>query len=337
MSSTDAAIRVFVSGDRAQVGKSTVCLGLIGALLRHGFAASDIAYIKPATQCEKPQLVTKFCRRNGIACAETSPIVFYSGFTREFLKGNTDSTEQLLATAQAKVQELSRGKKIVVIDGVGYPGVGSICGVSNAAVAKALQAPVVLIGKRGVGDAVDSFNLNACYFEHHGVAVLGAIFNRLPPDGYYSLAKCRESVSAYFRQYQPHKRVYGFMPEMAPVEASADDDEATASVACDADAEALAAAANKMTAAEVTRAANAVETFAEHVDVLQLLEDIKQHQGATAACPSNATDATASAKRALATESSDDTSSSEATKTKRSRAEIQEDAWASGAAGGCRA
>lgn len=33
----------------------SVCLGLMGALLRVGFEPQDLAYIKPATQCESPQ------------------------------------------------------------------------------------------------------------------------------------------------------------------------------------------------------------------------------------------------------------------------------------------
>uniref|UniRef100_K3WKW7 DRTGG domain-containing protein n=1 Tax=Globisporangium ultimum (strain ATCC 200006 / CBS 805.95 / DAOM BR144) TaxID=431595 RepID=K3WKW7_GLOUD len=132
----DQPIRIFVSGDRSQVGKSTVCLGLVGSLLRHGFAPSEIGYIKPATQCEAPQLITKFCRHHGITCCDIGPIVFYSGFTREYLKGNTEPADVLLAKAKAKVDEVGRGKKVVVVDGVGYPAVGSICGVSNAAVAR---------------------------------------------------------------------------------------------------------------------------------------------------------------------------------------------------------
>jgi len=91
------------------------------------------------------------------------PVVFYKGFTRAFLEGNTDSSEQLLASVVQSVEEIERGKKLVLIDGVGYPAVGSICGISNADSAKVLNASVVLIGKSGVGDAVDSFNLNARY------------------------------------------------------------------------------------------------------------------------------------------------------------------------------
>lgn len=62
----------------------------------------------------------------------------------------------------------SIGKRVVIVDGVGYPSVGSICNLSNAHIAQALGSPVLLIGKSGVGDAVDSFNINAKYFESYG-------------------------------------------------------------------------------------------------------------------------------------------------------------------------
>ena len=55
----------------------------------------------------------------------------------------------------------------------------------------------LLVGKKGVGDAVDSFNLNACFFESQE-PVLGGVLNRLPSDakGYYSLEKCKRAVTA---------------------------------------------------------------------------------------------------------------------------------------------
>jgi AAA domain len=56
----------------------------------------------------------------------------------------------------------------VIVDGVGYPSVGSICDLSNAHLAQALGAPVLLVGKSGVGDAVDSFNINTRFFESYG-------------------------------------------------------------------------------------------------------------------------------------------------------------------------
>lgn len=216
---------VMISGDKSQVGKSSCCLGLLGSLLRSGAAkASEIAYIKPATQCEKPTLISKFCRTHGIEAAPIGPIVFYAGFTRSFLKGATKTSAQMLDEVADAVAALARGKKFVVVDGVGYPAVGSICGVSNAHVARRLGAPVLLIGKRGVGDAVDSTNLNSAFFASHGVSVLGSIFNRIKPDNsYYSLKRCKEAVTAYFRQFNAAHRVYGFIPELdALIKASLD-------------------------------------------------------------------------------------------------------------------
>ena len=63
-----------------------------------------------------------------------------------------------------------------------------------------------LVGKKGVGDAVDSFNLNATFFEAHGVRVMGCLFNRLPLSGYYSLQSCKAAVGAYFKAYRPQAR-----------------------------------------------------------------------------------------------------------------------------------
>ena len=71
----------------------------------------------------------------------------------------------------------------MVIDGVGYPSVGSIVGCSSADIAEATGANVLLVGKPGVGDAIDSYNLCAAFFEARGLPVLGAVFNKLPETG----------------------------------------------------------------------------------------------------------------------------------------------------------
>jgi len=93
--------------------------------------------------------------------------------------------------------------------------VGSICGVSNANIASKLGIPVLLVGKKGVGEAVDSTNRNIAYFEKYGVTVLGSIFNKLPVDReYYNKAKCQEYVGYYFKQYNPSHKLYGFIPEI---------------------------------------------------------------------------------------------------------------------------
>jgi len=208
--------------------------GLLGALLKTGkYTPSDLAYIKPATQCEAIQLVEEFCKHKGItSCVPIGPIVYYKGFTRSFLKGETGETsEDLLQKASEAVDTLAMGKKVVIIDGVGYPAVGSITGTDNASVARAcgrlfsvpgstaatperVPVPVLLIGKSGVGDAIDSFNINATYFSHRNVPVLGAIFNKMNLEGFYSLENCKEAIDMYFDKFQPDKRAFGYIPQI---------------------------------------------------------------------------------------------------------------------------
>ena len=208
-------IQIFISGDRSSVGKSTMSLLLLASLVSLGVSPTSLAYIKPVTQCEAVQPVTHYCQAISIATVEVSPIIFYQGFTRAFLAGETETAPQMLSRIRNIVRSLSVGKKLVVIDGVGYPSVGSICSLSNADVAHYLQSPVLLIGKPGVGDAVDSYNLLAAFFENHSVRVLGGIFNKLEPAGFYSLENCRVALTSYFAQQRPSQMPYGFMPKAA--------------------------------------------------------------------------------------------------------------------------
>ena len=77
------------------------------------------------------------------------------------------------------------------------------------------------MGGSGVGAAVDAFNLNASFFESAGIPVMGAIFNKLPLDGFYSLGSCKKQVSLYFDQYQPNKQAFGFVQQIpAPLDES---------------------------------------------------------------------------------------------------------------------
>ena len=112
-----------------------MCLGLLGSLLdHHNFLPEEIAYIKPCTQCEKPQLISQYCEARGIDCVSIGPVVFYSGFTRSFLAGEQGTSTDLIQSAVKSVQDLmkTKNRKVVIVDGVGYPAVGSICGISNA-------------------------------------------------------------------------------------------------------------------------------------------------------------------------------------------------------------
>jgi len=121
------SMKVFISGDRSNVGKSSICLAILATLLRRGFSANSLAYIKPVTQCEEEQPITRFCNRNGILNRGIGPIVFYKGFTRAYLSNETDSSDVMMDQIVEAVEMISRGKLITIVDGVGYPSVGKKC------------------------------------------------------------------------------------------------------------------------------------------------------------------------------------------------------------------
>lgn len=196
---------MFVAGTKTHVGKTTICLGILGHLLRRkDVRASDVAYIKPATQCEKPDLLHDWCKRMGVTYVGGSdaPLLFRKGFTRSYLDGKEKSASHWRAMIRRRVDALCVGRKFVLIDGVGFPAVGSVVGCDNADVARASRAPVVIVGISGVGSAIDSFSLNASYFESRGVRVLGGVFNFGSPveTSYYRHDRCKTYISKWFER-----------------------------------------------------------------------------------------------------------------------------------------
>ena len=81
-----------------------------------------------------------------------------------------------------------------------------------------MNCPVLLIGKSGVGDAVDSYNLNSTYFSSYQVKVLGGIFNKIPLDGYYSHEYSSAAITSYFQQYKSDEMPYGYIPILQVVD-----------------------------------------------------------------------------------------------------------------------
>lgn len=198
-----APMMVMVAGAGSGVGKSTVCLALLIALLRRGgYAPGDLAYVKPATQCEGVQLVARWCSANGVACRGIGPVVYRQGFSYAVIDG-TIPPDDLHRDIVEAVREVATGKKVVIVDGVGYPAVGSCTKTSNADVAALLGIPVIFVvrgtfvpsggldrdghtccqGPEGVGNAIDSTVMALSFFGERRVRVLGAIYNRISMEG----------------------------------------------------------------------------------------------------------------------------------------------------------
>ena len=337
ISCDEPAVRIFIAGDRSQVGKSSVCLGLIGSLLKMGYPPSLLAYIKPATQCEATQLVAQYCDKVGVGNRPIGPVVYYKGFTRAFLAGETEETSQLLAEAGRSVDDIAQGRRVVIVDGVGYPAVGSICGTDNAAVAAAcgrfvdgskssrVPIPVLLVGKSGVGDAIDSYNLNATYFESNNVPVLGSVFNRLSLDGFYSLENCKKAIESYFEQYRPDKQPFGFIPEVRGIANSRKETN-------ESDATENGDGRSQLDIA-MDHAGQFIEAFDKYVDVAAIVRAAKDTTNRLATSDDGVDDFPRAAKRARI-EKGTKISNGASQNIRLSRAQIEQAAKSAGAAGG---
>ncbi len=107
-----------------------------------------------------------------------SPIVLQPGDTRKVLDGviSKDLIEKQLVEA---CRELEERCDFLIIEGAGHSGVGSVLGLSNARVARLLDAPVLLISGGGIGHVIDDVSMNLALYKMEGADVRIVMPNKL--------------------------------------------------------------------------------------------------------------------------------------------------------------
>lgn len=175
--------RIFVAATMQNDGKTTVSIGLIMALRKH---FKNVGFIKPIGQRyliesgykvdEDSVLVEDIC---GIKCnlKDMSPVAIERGFTESYIMHG--KKEELVKNIKDSFKRVSKGMDVVVIEGTGHAGVGSCFDLSNAAVARELDAPVVMVTSGGIGRPIDEIILNAALFEKEGISLNGVIINKV--------------------------------------------------------------------------------------------------------------------------------------------------------------
>jgi BioD-like phosphotransacetylase family protein len=178
--------RVFVAATRQNDGKTTTSLGLLSALQRR---FGRVGYIKPVGQRfveidaqkidEDSVLMDRVFRLN-CPLVDMSPIAVEPDFTRKYLQNaNLDS---LIRRIHKAFDRVAWEKEFVLCEGTGHAGVGSVFDLSNATVAKLLNAKVVIVSRGGIGLPIDEVAMNRALFEDEGVEVIGVILNKVLPD-----------------------------------------------------------------------------------------------------------------------------------------------------------
>ena len=211
---------IYVAGDRSAVGKSSICAAIIQCLINKKIVKkSEIAYIKPMTQCLKATDVARYCLSNGIECVPIGPIVFKKGYTSSVISGEHGTRSDRLQAIKAEIERVSQGKRLVLIDGVGYVAVGSVCSIDNVDVAQLMNAFTLLIVRSGVGDAIDTTNLLLSYYEaksaqYFGDKLLGIIYNFKERNKGHPIEECKQMVAKYFNANRPSLKLLGWIPPL---------------------------------------------------------------------------------------------------------------------------
>src|SRR5690349_12755674 len=178
--------RVFIAATRQNDGKTTTSLGLIAALQKK---FPRIGYIKPVGQRfveideqkidEDTVLMDRVYQLN-CPLVDMSPIAVEPDFTRKYLESSNYDT--LVRKIQKAFDRVAWEKDFVLCEGSGHAGVGSVFDLSNARVAKLLEAKVVIVTQGGIGKPIDEVCLSQALFEREGVEVMGVILNKVHPD-----------------------------------------------------------------------------------------------------------------------------------------------------------
>lgn len=180
--------RLFVAATRQNDGKTTTCLGLYAALQQ---VYNRVGYIKPIGQrfidieglmVDEDSYLFDRIYPVGTPIESMSPVAIDATFTRRFLDNPSETHPQLVHRIVKAFDRAAYEKDVIIIEGSGHAGVGAICDLSNAQVAKLLGAKAIIVSRGGIGKPVDEIALNKSLFDKHGVEVIGAILNKVQPD-----------------------------------------------------------------------------------------------------------------------------------------------------------
>jgi len=218
---------VFIAGERQHAGKTVTSLGIISALSNH-IDPQDIGYFKPVGQemitlpngeriDKDVRIIKEFTGLDMPDMGMLSPVKIVSGVTRDYITG-TQQKEITARFEQAVHNTLDAlsDKKLIIAEGTGHPGVGSVVGMANSRVANLLEAKILYLVGGGIGRTIDELEVDLSYFSHHHSRVAGVLFNKVLPDKVEMMADVltEEALDRIFPEWEPSLKVFGYMPQV---------------------------------------------------------------------------------------------------------------------------
>lgn len=175
---------IYVAASSQHVGKTTSTLGLVSTFLQKNI---NVGYCKPVGQkyiqdifVDKDTLLFADLIKFDIRPEIHSPVVLPSKKVRELIKHPEQNIieQRILKAGHA----LNQAHDLTIFEGTGHPGVGSVVGLSNARVAKILNAGVIMIVEGGIGSTIDMLHMCTALFREEKVPLIGVIINKVKVD-----------------------------------------------------------------------------------------------------------------------------------------------------------
>lgn len=192
---------IYVAASSQHVGKTTSTLGLVSAFMKKGL---KVGYCKPVGQkfldinnliVDKDTVLFADLIHFDLIPEYHSPIILGKGATEKYLDyPDQYNLENILGEAR---RYMSNNNDITVYEGTGHPGVGSVAGLSNAHVAKLLDAGVVMVVEGGIGSTIDMLNMCSAIFRENDVPIIGVIINKVREE---KIGKVTEYVGKWLKR-----------------------------------------------------------------------------------------------------------------------------------------
>jgi len=181
------AKKIFVAATGQNSGKTTTSLSLLHLARRKYKRIGFIKPIGPKLATLNGRLVDKdaslMAQVYGLEkyLEHMSPVVVQPGTTKMVLRGEISPAELEDRVLKA-VEALDRECDFLIVEGAGHSGVGTVLGMSNAHIARLVDAPVLMVTGGGIGNVVDSVGMNAAMFRQEGADIRAIVANKIVPE-----------------------------------------------------------------------------------------------------------------------------------------------------------
>lgn len=189
------ARKIFIAATGMNSGKTTTSLSLMHMALQK---YKRVGFIKPIGP--KPvEFQGQYADKDAVLMARyfgleedlalMSPIVLKPGDTRRVMDGEL-TREAIARQMFGAIDALDAKNDFLIIEGAGHTGVGTLLGCNNAQIAARTGATVLMVTGGGLGNVVDTAQVNLALFQKEKARVRAILVNKI-------IAKKREQTLKY--------------------------------------------------------------------------------------------------------------------------------------------